>query len=58
MLASMMKSPVHCMEKKDLPGWVEERLRRSEPGIFLMAGAGDIDQWVQPVADMFEKYRN
>lgn len=50
MVAAMMKGPVTCLEKNELLDQVKARLQRPEPGIFLMAGAGDIDQWVQPVA--------
>jgi UDP-N-acetylmuramate--alanine ligase len=56
-LLGMMKNPARkCMEKEQLLQWLGTQNLKDT--VVVMAGAGDIDRLVQPVAELMERSLN
>jgi UDP-N-acetylmuramate--alanine ligase len=45
----------HLMNKEETLNWIRKNYDQSKPNLLITAGAGDIDQLVQPVKEILEK---
>ena len=54
-LDKMNNKSRHLMSKEEALGWIRKTYDRNKPNLLITAGAGDIDQLVQPVKEILER---
>jgi UDP-N-acetylmuramate--alanine ligase len=47
----------HLLNKEAVLNWIKDKYDQNKPNLLITAGAGDIDQLVQPVKEILEKMR-
>jgi UDP-N-acetylmuramate--alanine ligase len=47
----------HLLNKEAVLNWIKDKYDQNNPNLLITAGAGDIDQLVQPVKEILEKMR-
>ncbi len=56
MISGKMKNEhKHIMDKEEVLSWIKNRYDQNNPNLLITAGAGDIDQLVQPVKEILER---
>ncbi|HRN57724.1 MAG TPA: cyanophycin synthetase, partial [Agriterribacter sp.] len=51
----MKNEQKHIMQKAEALNWIKKSYDQHNPGLLITAGAGDIDQLVQPVKEILER---
>ena len=54
-LDKMNNKSRHLMSKEEALGWIRKTYDQHKPNLLITAGAGDIDQLVQPVKEILER---
>lgn len=54
-LDKMNNKSRHLMTKEEALGWIRKTYDQNKPNLLITAGAGDIDQLVQPVKEILER---